>query len=67
MNVIFVLGKNAQPLTLAEASRVIEFDLANKRKKEIVDSTLKQLHDKAKIEYIPPYSVNGFLAPVDQE
>jgi len=67
MNVVFVLGEKTLPITLAEAKPEIAFSLVNKRKSEIVDNTLKQLRDKAKIEYMPPYTANGFLAPVDQE
>ena len=67
MTVIFVLGKKVQPLTLADAKPGIEFTLINKRKGEIVANAVKQLTDKAKIEYMPPYTANGLTAPVDQD
>jgi peptidyl-prolyl cis-trans isomerase C len=67
MNVIFLLGKSAQPLTLAQASRMIAVELAGKRKRDIIDNTLKQLSDKAKIEYVPPYTASGYSPPVKQE
>ena len=50
MTVIFVLGKKVQPLTLADAKRMIEFNSHKKRKGEIVANAVKQLTDKAKIE-----------------
>ena len=36
----------------------------DKRKGEVVANMVKQLRDKAKIEYVPPYTAKGLSAPV---
>ena len=63
MNVVFLLSEQPQPMLLAQASATIVNQLWDKRKRETLDKTMKQLHDKAKIEYVAPYSENGFTAP----
>jgi EpsD family peptidyl-prolyl cis-trans isomerase len=65
VNVIFVLAKESKPLMLEEATRQIAYTLMTKRQTEIVDGTLKQLRDKAKIEYMPPYTENGLPTAED--
>ncbi len=67
MHVIFKLAEQLQPVTLAQASPVIENMLMDKRKSEAIDNTVKQLRDKAKIEYVPPYTAEGLPAPVETE
>ncbi len=67
MNVLFVLAEQTQPITLAEAKPAITNMLMEKRKGEALDNALKQLRDKAKIEYVPPYTAKGLPAPVEME
>jgi EpsD family peptidyl-prolyl cis-trans isomerase len=68
MNVLFVLAEQPQqPIALAQAKQAISNMLLEKRKKEALDNSLKQLRDKAKIEYVPPYTANGLPAPVEKE
>jgi EpsD family peptidyl-prolyl cis-trans isomerase len=63
LNVIFVLGEQPQPIALAQAAPMIPNMLMEKRKRETLDNMLKQLHDKAKVEYVPPYSEKGLPPP----
>ena len=59
MYVIFVVAAQPQPLTLADASPMIANMITEKRRKEVLDGTVKSLRDKAKFEYIPPYTADG--------
>jgi EpsD family peptidyl-prolyl cis-trans isomerase len=54
-----------QPVALAEATTAIEHVLRNKTLADTMQATLKGLRDKAKIEYVPPYSADGMAAPKD--
>jgi EpsD family peptidyl-prolyl cis-trans isomerase len=65
MNVIFVLAQQSQPMTLEQAAPMIPTILTEKRKTEALENMLKQVRDKAKIEYVAPYTVNGFTPPVE--
>jgi len=67
MNVLFVLAEQKQPITLAQVKPAVANMLMEKRKSETLDNALKQLRDKAKIEYVPPYTANGLPAPVGME
>ena len=68
MNVLVVLAeKPQQPIALAQARRSISNMLLEKRKKEALDGGLKQLRDKAKIEYVPPYTAKGLPASVEMK
>ena len=67
MNVVFVLIEQTQPITLAEAKPAVTIMLMEKRKGETLDNALKQLRDKAKIEYVPPYTAEGLPAPVEMK
>ena len=48
-----------QPVTLAAAKPMIASRLMEKRRSETIDNMVKQLRDKAKVEYVPPYSASG--------
>jgi EpsD family peptidyl-prolyl cis-trans isomerase len=65
MTVVLVNAVQAQPLTLEQASPAIEEDLYSKRRKETVDSMMKQLHEQASIEYVAPYGAKGTAATGD--
>jgi EpsD family peptidyl-prolyl cis-trans isomerase len=65
MNVIFVLGQQSQPITLEQAAPLIPTILTEKRKTEALENMLKQVRDKAKIEYVAPYTETGFTPPVE--
>jgi EpsD family peptidyl-prolyl cis-trans isomerase len=67
MNVVFVLAAQTQPISLAEAKPAVAATMMEKRKKEILDNTMKQLRDKAKVEYVPPYSEKGLAAEPAKE
>ncbi len=59
MNVLFVLSEHNQPVALAAAKPMIASRLMEKRRSETIDNMVKQLRDKAKVEYVPPYSASG--------
>jgi EpsD family peptidyl-prolyl cis-trans isomerase len=65
MNVIFVLGEQKQPLSLAEIKPEAMIMLMDKRKTETLDNAVKQLRAKAKLEYIAPYTEKGLPAKVE--
>jgi len=67
MNVVFVLAAQVQPISLAEAKPVVAAMMLEKRKQEVLDNAMKQLRDKAKIEYVPPYSEKGLAAEAEKE
>jgi len=62
MNVLFVLAEQKQPISLAEAKPAAAMILMEKRKTETLEDMVKQLRDKAKIEYVPPYTAKGLAA-----
>lgn len=66
IHVIFVLDAQPQPITLEQASPMIANLLLESGKKEAMDSMLKSLRDKAKVEYVAPYSEKG-LAVTEKE
>ncbi len=60
MHVIFVLDAQPhQPLALEQASPMISNMLFEKGRKEALDNKIKSLHDKAKLEYVAPYTAKG--------
>lgn len=59
LNIVFVLSEQPHHMTLAKSELQITTRLIMKRKKDTIDNLMKQLHDQAKIEYIPPYTKNG--------
>jgi len=60
MHVIFVLDAQPhQPLTLEQASPMISNMLFEKGRKEALDNKIKSLRDKAKLEYVAPYTAKG--------
>lgn len=61
-SVIRVHAVHSQPRTLEEAKPAIEEKLYRQRRTDGMDSLLKQLRDKAKIEYVAPYSESGIAA-----
>jgi EpsD family peptidyl-prolyl cis-trans isomerase len=60
MTITFVRAMQQEPLTLAQARPQIMQMLMDKQKAESYRNMLKQLGDKAKIEYVPPYTAGGF-------
>jgi len=67
MNAVFVLAEQTQPISLAEAKPAVALMMTEKRKQQALDNAMKQVRDKAKIEYIPPYSEKGLPVVVDKE
>ena len=59
LNVILVNAVKPQPVTLEQASPMIEKMLDKKHKQDGMNDMMKQLREKAKIEYVPPYTANG--------
>lgn len=59
MHVIFVLDAQPQPLALEQASAMISSMLFEKGRKEALDNKIKSLRDKAKLEYVAPYTAKG--------
>lgn len=67
MNVVFVLDEVKQPLTLAQAGPMISNMLMDKRKREALDKMGKQVREKAKIEYVAPFTEKGFTPPMGNQ
>jgi EpsD family peptidyl-prolyl cis-trans isomerase len=61
-SVIRVHAVHSQPMTLEQAKPAIEEKLYKQRRTEAMDSMFKQLREKAKIEYVAPYSESGIAA-----
>ena len=59
LSVIRVNAVDPQPLSLEEAGAMIGRKLLQQRQTEAVNQTLGQLREKARIEYVPPYSEKG--------
>jgi len=62
LSVIRVNAVHSQPMALEQAKPAIEEKLYKQRRTEAMDSMFKQLRDKAKIEYVAPYSESGIVA-----
>lgn len=59
LNIVVVADSQSQPKTLEQAKGDIERFLANSKKREVALADLKQLREKAKIEYLGAYSEAG--------
>lgn len=59
LNVLIVAGSQAQPLTQEQAKPMIERFIANGKKRDAAEAELKQLREKAKIEYLGDYADAG--------
>jgi EpsD family peptidyl-prolyl cis-trans isomerase len=62
MNVVYLLGVQPAPIDFEEASKRIGDILVARKRISLVDDTANKLREKAKIEYVAPYSAQG-LAP----
>lgn len=62
LNVVFILAARPEPMSLLEAKQAASFMLGEKRKREILDGSMQKLREKAKIEYVPPYTEKGLPA-----
>ncbi|MGA7951413.1 MAG: peptidyl-prolyl cis-trans isomerase [Thiobacillaceae bacterium] len=60
MTVTFVRDMQKVPLTLDQARPQIMKTLMDNRKAERYQNMVKELRDKAKIEYVPPFTEKGF-------
>ncbi len=58
-HVVFVLDAQPQPLALEQASPTISNMLLEKGRKDAIDKVIKSLRDKAKIEFVAPYTEKG--------
>jgi EpsD family peptidyl-prolyl cis-trans isomerase len=67
MNVVFVLATQTQPISLAEAKPAVAAMMTEKRKQETLDNAMKRLRDKAKVEYVAPYSEKGLAVENEKE
>ncbi len=56
LSALFVDAVHAQPLAWEQAAPMIAETLHEERKTAAMEAMLKQLRDKAKVEYLPPYS-----------
>lgn len=61
IHVIFVLDAQPQPVPLEQASPMIANLLLENGRKEAMDNMLKTLLEKAKIEYVAPYTEKGLM------
>lgn len=59
INLLIIAASQSQPLTPEQAKPVIERFLANSGKRQVLESDLKKLRDKAKIEYLGDYADAG--------
>lgn len=66
LSVIRVHAAHDQPLAFEQAKAGIEDKLFKQRRNAALDQTFKQLREKAKIEYMAPYSEKGIAAPATQ-
>jgi hypothetical protein len=62
MTVTFVRAAQDDPVTFDQAKPQITQMLTSARRSEGYANMVKQLRDKAKIEYVPPYTADGFSA-----
>jgi EpsD family peptidyl-prolyl cis-trans isomerase len=66
LSVIRVNTVDPQPLSLAEAGPMIGQKLFQQRQTEAINQALNELREKAKIEYVAPYSEKG-IAPASPQ
>lgn len=56
LNIIYLAGSQTQPVTLQQATPMIERYLLNAKKREIAEEELKRLRDATKVEYLGEYT-----------
>lgn len=66
INVLFVVSKKPAPLALPQVEPMIANMLLEKSKGEALETATKQLRDKAKIEYLAPYTAGGYTPSSDE-
>ncbi len=62
MTITFVSAMREDPLTLEQVKQQIMKTLFDKKKLASYRDMIKRLRDQAKIEYVPPYTENGYKA-----
>ena len=62
LSVIRVKAVHDQPLPFEQAKPMIEEKIYKQRRIAGTDTLIKQLRDKAKVEYVAPYSESGIVA-----
>lgn len=65
-SILTVLATKADPVDQAKATPAIENFIANRQKSEAVRQAMKQLREKAKIEYVGEFANTQPPAPVDK-
>lgn len=65
ISILRVDGLQPQPLSLEQATPAIEKKLLDQRRAKAMEDAFKQLRDKARIEYLPPYAEAGPAAPAN--
>lgn len=60
MSIIFVTALTSQPVTFEQVAGQLSEIVLNDRRQTAINTAVKQLRDKAKVEYVKPYSENGF-------
>lgn len=63
ISILHVDGHQPQPTALDKATPAIEAKMVDQGKVAAMDATFKKLREKAKIEYVAPYSEKGIQAP----
>ena len=66
LDVILVNAVKPQPVTPEQAAPMIGKMLDARHKQDAMNEMLKQLREKAKIEYVPPYTENGMTVSGNQ-
>jgi peptidyl-prolyl cis-trans isomerase C len=66
LSVLFITAIQSQPLTLEQAAPMIKSFIYNKSISERTENAIKQLREKAKIEYVPPYTEHGIPQAVEE-
>jgi peptidyl-prolyl cis-trans isomerase C len=65
-SVFFVTAIQSQPLTLEQASPMIKSFIYENQIGERTQNAIKQLREKAEIEYVPPYTEQGIPQAVEE-
>lgn len=55
LNILYLAGSQTQPVSLQQATPMIERYLLNAKKREIAEQELKRLRDATKVEYVGEY------------
>lgn len=66
-SIITVVGVRPEPLTEAQAAASIELFLSNQKKADLARDSMKQLRDKAKIEYLGDFGKEAEVARKQRE